>query len=150
MIKKAIKRIIGISNGRPAVEERQARSPVLELLPKGTIGAELGVFMGGFSRTILEAARPARLYLVDPWWVGYGEYYPDWGEYTDNGQLRTRDAYQRAVTCVRGASFKTEVKFCVDRSADWLRSLEDEHLDWVYLDSTHQYQDTIQELGLLA
>jgi hypothetical protein len=155
MIKNVIKRISGISPIRlvekPASGDvRLARTRILELVPKGTVGAELGVFKGSFSTIILEVVQPMRLYLVDPWWVEYGEYYPNWGAYTNGGQLRTKEAYEQAVVSVQSVSSACEVKFCVERSADWLSSLEDEHLDWAYLDSTHEYADTIKELGLLA
>jgi hypothetical protein len=37
----------------------------------------------------------------------------------------------------------------VTSSYDWLAGQADESLDWVYLDSTHSYQGTKQELALL-
>ena len=43
------------------------RRAVLELLPPGGAGAEIGVFEGDFAAAILQAARPRRLVLIDPW-----------------------------------------------------------------------------------
>ena len=39
-----------------------------DMLPKGGIGAEIGVFTGLFSTVLLEIARPKKIYFVDPWW----------------------------------------------------------------------------------
>ena len=33
---------------------------------------------------------------------------------------------------------------------EWLNSIEDNSLDWAYVDSTHQYEPTLDELNLLA
>jgi hypothetical protein len=160
MLKNVLRHAGGLCNSRRRSQsvslvggksdERPMRRHILELLRRGTVGAELGVFTGLFSAAILEVVQPTHLYLVDPWWVEYGEYYPDWGTYTDGGRLRTRDAYQQAVNRVRSVQKLTKVEFCVQRSTTWLNTLEDERLDWAYLDSTHQYNDTMQELELLG
>ena len=43
------------------------RSFLLEWLPKGAVGAEIGVWRGEFSKSLLRAAEPRELHLVDPW-----------------------------------------------------------------------------------
>ena len=40
-------------------------------------------------------------------------------------------------------------KMVLKGSEEWLPGLPDDHLDWVYLDASHYYKDTIQELQLL-
>ncbi len=37
------------------------------MLPKGGVGAELGVWKGEFSVRLLKGAKPRQLYLIDPW-----------------------------------------------------------------------------------
>jgi len=37
------------------------------LIPRGSVGAELGVMRGNHSQNILQEVNPSRLYLVDPW-----------------------------------------------------------------------------------
>jgi len=127
----------------------EARLPILDLVKPGTVAAELGVFTGLFAEAILETVRPAVLHLVDPWWLAYGEVYPSWGAYTARGTLPTRVAYEAAVTRAEAARGDCEVQIHVTTSADWLRSLPDASLDWVYLDSTHYYKETLDELRLL-
>jgi hypothetical protein len=43
------------------------RRAVLDLLPRGGEGCEIGVFEGDFSAALLGHLRPQRLHLVDPW-----------------------------------------------------------------------------------
>ena len=42
------------------------RDEILTLIPKGGVGAELGVWQGDFSARILQIAEPSRLHLIDP------------------------------------------------------------------------------------
>jgi hypothetical protein len=128
----------------------ERRRAILRLLEPGTAGAELGVFTGLFSEIILRDVRPAVLHLVDPWWLAYGERYPDWGAYTDHGRLETRVAHDAAVARSEAARGDCDVQFHVSMSADWLRSIPDASIDWVYVDSTHYYEETVEELMLLA
>ena len=128
----------------------EGRRAILRLLKPDTVGAELGVFTGLFSEIILGDVRPAVLHLVDPWWLAYGERYPDWGAYTAEGQLETRVAHDVASARAEAARGACDVQVHVSTSADWLRSLPDASLDWAYVDSTHYYQETLEELTLLA
>jgi hypothetical protein len=126
------------------------RRAILRLVPPGTAGAELGVFTGLFSEVLLEVLRPAVLHLVDPWWQAFGDDYPDWGAYTDNGRLTTRVAHEAALARVERARGDCDVHVHVATSAEWLRSIPDASLDWAYVDSTHYYRETLEELKLLA
>lgn len=125
----------------------ERRRPILTQVPRWKVGAELGVFTGSFSEFIIEITKPSRFYLVDPWWKVFGERFQDWGAYTANGKLETRAAYEAAA--LRASRWKN-CHVVVERSSEWLAGLPDEHLDWVYLDSTHQYRDTLDELRLIA
>jgi SAM-dependent methyltransferase len=127
----------------------EGRLPILDLVKSGTVAAELGVFTGLCAEAILETVRPAVFHAVDPWWHAYGDVYPDWGAYTARGTLPTRVAHEAAVTRLEAARGDCEVHVHVTTSADWLRSLRDASLDWVYLDSTHYYRETLEELSLL-
>jgi hypothetical protein len=90
------------------------------MLPKGGIGAEIGVFTGLFSTVLLEIARPKKIYFVDPWWKAYGRNYPDWGRYTDYGRLSTKAAYEIALRRTASHSRGAVVDIQVDRSQAFL------------------------------
>lgn len=125
----------------------ERRASILYQAPKDGVGAEIGVFTGTFSELIAQITKPAKFYMVDPWWKLFGERFQDWGEYTANGQLETQAAYEAAVL---RASRWPSCEIVVERSTAWLESLDDGHLDWAYVDSTHQYKDTLAELRLIA
>src|SRR6185369_2790968 len=43
------------------------REWLLNMLPNGSIGAEIGVWQGDFSAAILRIVKPTTLHLIDPW-----------------------------------------------------------------------------------
>ena len=128
----------------------ESRRPILRLLGPGTTGAELGVFTGLFSEVIVADVEPTVLHLVDPWALVYGERYPDWGAYTDGGRLTTAAAQEAAEARAQAAQPACEAQVHVTTSIAWLESIDDRALDWAYVDSTHEYEDTREELDLLA
>ena len=56
------------------VTGEKKRENFLNILPKNSIGAELGVLKGEFTKHILEIVRPKELHLIDLWWK-IGEYF---------------------------------------------------------------------------
>jgi hypothetical protein len=129
--------------GRLAGRPRRWR--YLEHLPKHGIGAEIGVFRGEFATHLLRIARPRELHLIDGWWTIYGDTYPNWGTYTEFGTLRTRQAYDEVRARVAGAPVQIHVGD--DRSV--LAKFPQGFFDWVYLDTSHKYEHTLEELTLL-
>jgi hypothetical protein len=124
------------------------RQFLLDHIPESSIGAEIGVFTGLFSSILARHPKISRVTFVDPWWTAFGEHYPDWGDYTDQGRLETHSAYELATKRVSRPGLQNrivEVAF----SYEWLESQPDESLDWAYLDSTHTYDGTKRELALL-
>lgn len=124
-----------------------ARSNIVSLFKKGAIGAELGVFTGVFSEYVMNVAKPKKYYMVDPWHVAYGEFFPAWGPYTEFGKLSTKAALAAAEARAQSCSCG---EIIISHSLPWLRGLPDGHLDWIYLDSSHQYEATFQELVAAA
>jgi hypothetical protein len=106
--------------------------------------AEIGVFRGEFSRHIVRITRPAELHLIDCWWTVYGARYPDWGAYTDHGRLSTRQAYEEARRAAPAAIVH------VGDDIEILSSLPDHYFDWVYLDTSHTYDQTVSELQVIT
>lgn len=120
---------------------------VLDHVPAGGVGAEIGVFRGHFSELICAVLRPRKLYLIDPW-TSIGPVFGWSGEYTADGRLPTalaRDEarlrtalYPEVETVIIEAGFPD----CADRIA--------EPLDWLYLDASHRYEQTLRELRAAA
>lgn len=128
---------------------RPRREDVLKILPRDSIGAEIGVFKGEFTAHILRTVRPKELHLIDAWWLLYGEHYPDWGAYTEFGRLRTIDAFEHAKRIVGRLDRRGAAVFHVDDDVECLEGFADSYFDWVYLDSSHEYAHTKKELMVL-
>jgi hypothetical protein len=141
----------------PSLKERLAaalgrprRERFLERLPRHSVGAEIGVFRGGYTRHILEIVQPRELHLIDGWWLLYGERYPDWGDYTDHGTLSTRQAYDEVRAVVRRHDRAGACVLHVADDLECLAAFAPATFDWVYLDSSHQYEHTRAELALIV
>jgi hypothetical protein len=127
---------------------RTHREDFLSILPRHSTGVELGVFKGEFSWHILDRVQPREFHLIDVWWKEFGEYFPDWGAYTDFGKLKTKDAWDQAKHTI--AQFSTNSTIHVGEDLDILNSFPDHYFDWVYLDSSHAYDHTRKELDIIC
>lgn len=122
------------------------RSDFLSILPKDSVGAEVGVFRGAFSGSILRVVEPKELHLIDGWNLLYGERFPNWGWYTRWGGLTTAQALDEVRAVVERYDRK---QACRIHAADDLACLSEfpsGHFDWVYLDSAHDYEHTRRAL----
>jgi spermidine synthase len=113
-------------------------------MPKDAVCAEIGVFKGDFTREILRVTEPRELHLIDPW-EQLGERYEHvWFE----GMGETRPAGARKQV-ERLVDRHPEARVHIGTSQDVIASFPDEYFDWVYLDSSHDYEQTVEELELL-
>lgn len=128
------------------------RDFLLELLPRRSAGAEIGVWRGDFSARILEIVRPARLHLIDPWAFETDERY---GEAWYGGGLSTSQEEMDAVYEGVRRRFADEIAEGVvvlhrAPSADVGPEFEDESLDWVYIDGNHLYEFVRRDLEIFG
>ncbi len=125
------------------------REDFLKMLPRHSVGAELGVFQGKFSEAIIRIVQPRELHLIDPWWKTMGEYYGEWSRYHNNGELlATRAAYEQAVARVKAVDKEGVAVFHVADDLECLSRFDDAYFDWIYIDSSHKYDHTKKELEL--
>jgi hypothetical protein len=113
-------------------------------VPENGVGAELGVCKGINAIWLLHLCRPSKLHLVDHWdahpenrlhgcpWPGI------W--YGDHEEL-IKNFFDREI--VSGV-----VETHRSLTTDWLESIEDDTLDWIYIDAGHHYKDIKPELDL--
>jgi hypothetical protein len=130
----SVRHAIGARLGRPR------RWRYLERLPKDGIGAEIGVYRGDFTPDLIRVTEARHVHLIDPWWTLRESYDEQWFETSD-----TREAYELAQLRLAGQP----VTFHVADDRDVLPTFPDHYFDWVYLDSSHRYDDTVEELELL-
>jgi hypothetical protein len=133
----------GIERAAQSVRNAQRIEPLVHFISPGGIGAELGVHKGYFSRALLEHLAPKKLYLIDPWYL-QGKYW-SWGE----GNRRVVDAVSRILRELEDDLAGGKAVLWIEDDLRALAQLPDRHLDWAYLDTTHQYDQTANELSLL-
>jgi len=112
----------GVLNAELRADHRvKERMFILQHLPSNSVGAELGVFTGLLSAIFARTRKFAKVTFVDPWWTMYGERYPDWGQYTDFGRLRTEQAYLIAKRRIESAGLPGR-DIEVESSYKWLEA----------------------------
>ena len=110
------------------------RLALLGKLPTQGILAELGVAAGDFSRQIVDICAPMQLHLVDIWSSDrYGE-----------------ELYLSANNHFQQQQQRGEVTIHRKPSLEALESFSDQTFDWVYIDTTHSYELTREELRACA
>jgi len=119
--------------------EYEGRIKFLSLLPKNAICAEFGVYAGRFMRHIIKDTHPSKLYLVDPYWKVYGDKY--WWS-----NKNTLDVFLKAVYRVKKYDNDKCITFVIDTDINFLNDIKDYFFDWIYLDSSHEYEETLKEL----
>jgi hypothetical protein len=129
-----LRRSIGDRVGRPR------RWRILESAPKASIGAEIGVYRGDFTAQLLAHIPLSKLHLIDCWWtLGSEAYEHEWFEGTS-----TREAYEQALQVA-----DDRCEFHIGDDLEILPSFPDDYFDWVYLDTSHEYEHTLDELQIL-
>ena len=124
-----------------------ARASLAAMLPRGGIGAEIGVFRGGYSTILLEHARPKRLILVDPWRNSDNpEHETAW--YGAGSPTDMEQAYQGVLKKFAPQIERGQVEVARAGSADWLAAQPDASLDFVYIDGDHSYAAVARDLEL--
>jgi SAM-dependent methyltransferase len=122
----------------------EARVPFLrEVIPPAGVGAEIGVFKGRFSPVLLRETRAVQLHLIDPWYLLTPEWH--WGR----GDRSTVNALRRILGRFRPEIEAGTVVVHIGDDREVLARFPDATFDWVYLDSSHAYEHTRQELAIL-
>jgi hypothetical protein len=120
------------------------RGPALgAVIPRGGVGAELGVHKGHFTPTLMRELEPAQMYVVDPWYLLGARW--EWAA----GDKSTVNALRRVLNVLRTQLEAGVATIVIADDRTFLRGLEDSTLDWVYVDTSHEYQHTREELKLL-
>ncbi len=115
-----------------------SRELLLEQLPQGLICAEVGVAEGYYSDLILSVCKPQKLYMI---------------EFSKEYATALRERFKTQIA-------SGQVEILEGDSVEMLSLLEDNSLDFVYLDATHDYEhpkaeleickDKVKETGMIA
>jgi hypothetical protein len=96
------------------------------------VGAEIGVLLGQHAAELIGVCAPRRMWLVDPW-EQCDEVDPAWGDHR-----------QRVAARLQNRS--TIVELVQSTGLAWLSEQQAGSLDWCYIDSSHYYEQTRDEI----
>ena len=92
---------------------------------------------------LLSTLRPAHLHLVDPWYLQGTEW--SW----EKEDRSTVHALSGVLQAFEAELARGQVVLDIAYDQDFLATLPDAYFDWIYLDTTHTYEQTRLELQLL-
>lgn len=118
---------------------------IRDLIPKNTVGCELGVFAGDFATFLFYSLCPQTLYLIDGWDL-CGDTLCS-GDQNGNGSrsLSAKMLYELVVD--RFSQYNT-VHVWKGWTHEKILDIPDATLDWIYIDADHSYEGCLRDLEL--
>ena len=111
----------------------------LQFIKDGAVCVEVGVWQGDLSRQIAQLPI-SRLYLIDPW-----ESINDVeGRLHNTDQKNLDDIYNKVR---RRFFFNKKVQLLRKFSADAMSDIQDDSVDWIYIDGNHSYEFVKEDLN---
>ena len=101
-----------------------SREELLNILPKNSICAEVGILEGYFSEEILKSVQPKKFHLIE-----INEFF-------------VNDVMERLKPLAQPGQIIPHV----GNSYDLLEEFEDNYFDWIYIDGNHTYEYVKKEL----
>lgn len=124
------------------------RQFLLDKLPKNSVGAEIGVLAGNFSRQILDSVSPRALHLIDPWKHQTESIYKTawYGGGAKGGQAEMDERYSGVLKRFKRNIRAGQVIVHRGYSSEILEQFPDSFFDWVYIDGNHLYDYVRKDL----
>ena len=120
----------------------ETRTEMIKSLPKGMKVAELGVFKGDFSKEIFETMNPAELYLIDIFngIMGSGD--------RDGNNMEYINLNEHYVSLENHFVSSPNVKLLKGTTLNQMSTFENDYLDIVYIEASHEYLDVKNDLEI--
>ena len=116
---------------------------VSEHIPENSVGAEIGVFKGEFSDKILKQINPKKLYLIDPWELGYDKNGETATYKSTNGEKLTaysnKEDSQEVKEKFSNEIIKGQISIQVGYSYNMVDEFPDNYFNFIYIDGCHLY-----------
>ena len=131
-------------------KQSNRRQFLLDILPEESVGAEIGVHLGEFSKQILDAISPRELHLIDPWEHQTSSIYKTawYGGGAIGGQTELDERYASVIETFSQNIYDQQVKVHRGYSTDILQKFQDQYFDWVYIDGNHLYEYVKKDIEL--
>lgn len=116
------------------------RNEWLDTLPKNLVWAELGVFIGDFSKEIFKRAKPKKLHLIDT--------FPD---YENSGDKDGKNIISRNLTSIPdqlNKYFNSDIVKIHKKTTHEFLSNFIEEIECVYIDANHSFENVSLDLSL--
>jgi hypothetical protein len=126
--------------------ESHPRKFLENIIPKNSIGAEIGVWTGGFSNFILETIHPNKIHLIDVWTFD-NHTNKAYGSNIKN-QEHINEAYEFTCNRFKEQVEKRQVVIHKMSSEEACQLFNNNYLDWVYIDGNHTYESVKQDLNI--
>jgi hypothetical protein len=117
------------------------RVELVKAMPKNAVCAEIGVYLGFFSKRILRFVEPKKLHMIDCW--SSSEDYIDYIQ--DISPLMWDSIFSGLVETYR---HNETVEIHRGLSEDVLLTFPDDYFDWVYIDACHLHEYVKTDLRL--
>lgn len=129
-----------------------SRQIIIDSLPRHSVGAEIGVNIGEFSKRIIKNASPVKLHLIDPWKVSDSpahEETPFFGakNVTQNDLDRR---FTKVLNDLKENIESGQVVIHRELSGDAVSTFSADYFDFVYIDGDHSYQGVFSDLELYS
>lgn len=121
---------------------------ISKLVPPDTIGIEVGIFTGTFTRELLDGCNPKKILCIDLWDSGR----IDWFVHNkETNTWKSEGSSSSDALSVFNINMKEEIERNIvvpirGRSPEILHSLRSDYFDWIYLDGQHDYRTLSKEL----
>ncbi len=127
------------------IRKEYSRKSVLELMPKNSICAEIGVWKGELSGYILKIVRPKKLHLIDPW-----QFQPEFKDRWYGGKVaeNQKDMDKIYFKVLKKFGKNKNIVIHRKRSDEASKEFPNQYFDWVFLDGNHHYEFVKNDLEL--
>lgn len=134
------------------------RLDLIKNIPGRCSWAEVGVYRGDFSQSVLKLCDPSEFVLIDSWKYdlrhhlpfseiteNYGEFLGKvhWDHFGDDPSATQEANYQHVLERFRDDK---RVRIVRNDSFHAIASLPDKHFDVIYIDANHQYEFVLRDL----
>jgi hypothetical protein len=117
------------------IKEFETRNEMYLDVPKGGIGAEVGVCKGMNAINLWHITKPSKMYLCDSWRERHPNYCP-----IEDTELWEDDHRGLVTKLFESEVENNKVELVREWGGNFLHNLPDDSLDWVYLDACHDYK----------
>jgi hypothetical protein len=149
MLKDFIFRLPGYDKISRRLGIEPPRDFLLNLLPKNSVGAEIGVHKGDFSAQILQIVKPRKLHLIDPWkHEDSPRYNKAWFGGMAGSQIEMDKRYESVCARFSNQIQSGQIEIHREFSENALTQFSDGYFDWVYIDGNHLYEYVKKDLEL--